>query len=111
MATPVYPSDLTDAEWALLAPLLPPARPGGRPRSVDVRRILNGLFYLVRSGCAWRYLPCHAITARGRRSFTPSANGDRPASGNSSIADSGNWRANERDGSRRPALPSLTVNR
>lgn len=54
---PVYPSDLTDTEWAVLSPLLPPARPGGRPRSVDLRRILNGLLYLVRSGCAWRYLP------------------------------------------------------
>jgi putative transposase len=57
MALPVYPSDLTDAEWALLSVLLPPAKPGGRPRSVDIRRILNGLFYLVRAGCAWRYLP------------------------------------------------------
>lgn len=57
MATITYPSDLTDAEWRVVAPLLPPAKPGGRPRSVDVRRILNGLFYLVRSGCAWRYLP------------------------------------------------------
>lgn len=54
---PVYPSDLTDAEWAVLSPLLPEAKPGGRPRSVDLRRILNGLWYLVRSGCAWRYLP------------------------------------------------------
>jgi putative transposase len=52
-----YPSDLTDPEWQLLAPLLPPAKPGGRPRSVDLRRILNGIFYLLRSGCAWRYLP------------------------------------------------------
>ena len=57
MATQVYPSDLTDAEWALLAPLIPAAKPGGRPRSVDTRRIVNGLFYLLRSGCAWRYLP------------------------------------------------------
>jgi putative transposase len=57
MATIRYPSDLTDAEWRVVAPLLPPARPGGRPRSVNPRRILNGLFYLVRSGCAWRYLP------------------------------------------------------
>jgi putative transposase len=60
MAVPVYPSDLSDAEWALLSTLLPPAKPGGRPRSVTMRRIVNGLFYLVRSGCAWvsgRYLP------------------------------------------------------
>jgi putative transposase len=57
MALPVYPSDLTDAEWALLAPLVPPAKLGGRPRTVDLRRIVNGLFYLVRTGCAWRYLP------------------------------------------------------
>jgi putative transposase len=52
-----YPSDLSDREWALLEPLLPAAKPGGRPRSVKLRRILNGVFYLLRSGCAWRYLP------------------------------------------------------
>ena len=57
MALAAYPSDLTDAKWALLSALLPLAKPGGRPRSVDVRRIVNGLFYLVRAGCAWRYLP------------------------------------------------------
>jgi putative transposase len=52
-----FPSDVTDQEWARIAPLLPEAKSGGRPRSVDLRRILNGIFYLVRSGCAWRYLP------------------------------------------------------
>lgn len=57
MATQVYPRDLNDDEWVLLAPLIPPAKPGGRPRSVAIRRILNGLFYVLRSGCAWRYLP------------------------------------------------------
>lgn len=57
MHTPGYPSDLSNEEWSLLSPLLPPMKPGGRPRSVDLRRIVNGLFYLVRSGCAWRYLP------------------------------------------------------
>jgi len=57
MVVPVYPSDLTDAVWAVVSGLLPPGKPGGRPRSVDVRRILNGLLYLVRAGCAWRYLP------------------------------------------------------
>src|SRR5690348_16247693 len=57
MAFPVYPSDLNDDEWALLAPLIPTSKPHGRPRSSDMRRITNGVFYVLRSGCAWRYLP------------------------------------------------------
>src|SRR5260221_5260008 len=52
-----YPSDLSDREWALLEPLLPGAKPGGVPRSVSLPRILNGVFSLLRTGCAWRYLP------------------------------------------------------
>ncbi len=52
-----YPSDLTDAEWALVAPLIPPAKRGGRKRSVDVREILNGIFYLLSTGCQWNALP------------------------------------------------------
>jgi transposase len=52
-----YPSDLTDAEWHLLEPLLPVPKATGRPRKWDLRRIINGIFYLVRSGCAWRMLP------------------------------------------------------
>jgi putative transposase len=52
-----YASDLSDQEWAILEPLIPSAKPGGRPRSVDMRQILNGIFYLLRSGCAWRLLP------------------------------------------------------
>ena len=52
-----YPSDLTDEQWQLIAPLLPPAKPGGRPRSVDLREVINGIFYLNRSGGAWRMLP------------------------------------------------------
>ncbi|HZC05457.1 MAG TPA: IS5 family transposase [Ktedonobacterales bacterium] len=56
-ASPPYPSDLSDHEWAVLAPLLPPPKPGGRPRSVDLRRILNGIFHVLRSGCQWRMLP------------------------------------------------------
>jgi putative transposase len=52
-----YPSDLTDAQWALLKPLIPAARPGGRPRKTDVRDVLNALFYLNREGCTWRALP------------------------------------------------------
>ena len=52
----LYASDLSDAEWAILEPLIPPAKPGGRPRSVDMRQILNGIFYMLRSGGAWRRL-------------------------------------------------------
>ncbi len=52
-----YPSDLTDAQWQTLEPLLPPAKPGGRPRKVNLREIVNGIFYVLRTGCAWRYLP------------------------------------------------------
>ena len=52
-----YPSDLTDGEWALVAPHIPPARRGGRWRSVDVRAVLEGLLYLLETGCQWRHLP------------------------------------------------------
>jgi putative transposase len=54
-----YPSDLSDAEWQILAPFLPSApQPGrGRPRTRDLREILNAIFYVLRSGCAWRMLP------------------------------------------------------
>jgi putative transposase len=52
-----YPSDLTDAEWGILEPLIPPAKPGGHPRTQNMREILNAIFYLVRGGCAWRALP------------------------------------------------------
>lgn len=57
MARRAYPTDLTDAEWRVLAPLVPPAKSGGRPRRVDVREIVNALRYLLRSGGAWRLLP------------------------------------------------------
>jgi len=52
-----YPSDLTDAEWALVAPLIPPAKRGGRKRTVDVREVLNGIFYVLWTGCQWPALP------------------------------------------------------
>lgn len=57
MVSSAYPTALSNQEWTVLAPLLPPAKAGGRPRSVDLRRILDGIFYLLRSGCAWRLLP------------------------------------------------------
>ena len=52
-----YPSDLTDAQWSIIAPLIPPAWPGGRRRSVVMREVINGILYLNRSGCSWRMLP------------------------------------------------------
>src|SRR3954454_13932287 len=48
---------LSDEQYALLVPMIPPAKPGGRPRTTDMRRLLDGLFYLVRTGCQWRHLP------------------------------------------------------
>lgn len=52
-----YNSDLTDAEWAIFAPFIPPALPKGRPRKTDMREILDAIFYISRGGCAWRLLP------------------------------------------------------
>lgn len=52
-----YPTDLTDAQWTLLAPLVPHARPGGRPRSADMRAIVDAILFAVRNGCTWRALP------------------------------------------------------
>jgi transposase len=52
-----FPSNLTDAEWRRLEPLIPPATPGGRPRKTDMRAAMNAILYLLRTGCPWRYLP------------------------------------------------------
>jgi transposase len=56
MRTQTYPSDVTDAQWALIEPELP-VHPGGRPRKTDLREVVNAVFYLLRTGCQWRYLP------------------------------------------------------
>jgi putative transposase len=52
-----YPSDLTDAQWMLVEPMIPDALPGGRPRSVSMRQVINAILYINRSGNAWRMLP------------------------------------------------------
>ena len=57
MSRKAYPTDLKDNEWEILKPLLPDAKPGGRPRSVEVREVLNAIFYRERTGCAWDMLP------------------------------------------------------
>lgn len=49
-----YPSDMTDREWALIAPLLPAPRPGGRPRTVNLREVMNAIQYIGATGCQWR---------------------------------------------------------
>ena len=57
MAEKIYPSDMSDAQWKLIQPLIPPGKSGGRPRDVDMRVIVNGILYIVRGGVPWRMLP------------------------------------------------------
>src|SRR5215469_8009180 len=52
-----YPSDLTDGEWALIEPMIPPGKRGGRRRKVNIREVLNGIFYVLSTGCQWQALP------------------------------------------------------
>ena len=57
MARKPYPTDLTDAQWKLVEPMIPPEKSGGRHREVGMREVLDGVLYLVRTGCAWRSMP------------------------------------------------------
>jgi putative transposase len=57
MSDAFYTTDLTDAEWQLLAPWIPAAKPGGRPRTQNMRMVVNAILYVLRSGCHWRLLP------------------------------------------------------
>ena len=52
-----YPSDLTDEEWAHIEPLIAPGKPGGGKRRVDIREVVNGVMYILSTGCQWRYIP------------------------------------------------------
>ena len=52
-----FPSNLSDTEWERLAPLIPAAKSGGRPRKTEMRSAMNAILYLLRTGCPWRYLP------------------------------------------------------
>ena len=71
----LYDTDLSDAAWALIAPMLPAARPGGRPGKINLRAVLNAIFYLLRTGCQWRLLPrefpgkigFHAVSPKARQ--------------------------------------------
>jgi putative transposase len=57
MTRRAYKTDITDAQWQILEPLIPPAKPGGHPRTVDMREVVNGIFYVLRTGCGWEMLP------------------------------------------------------
>lgn len=57
MKRKAYPSDLSQAEWQIIQPLIPPAKHGGRPRTVDTREVVNAMLYLLRSGCSWEMMP------------------------------------------------------
>jgi len=57
MTKPKYSSGLSDDEWAILAPLIPPAKSGGHPRTTDMRAVCNAIYYHLKSGCQWEMLP------------------------------------------------------
>lgn len=52
-----YATDLTDGQWQIIAPLIPSAKSGGREREIDIREVINAIFYLLKSGCQWRMIP------------------------------------------------------
>ena len=72
-----YPSDLTDEEWALIGPLIPPAKRGGNKRTVDERSVVNGVMYILSTGCQWAQLP--KDLRRAARSTTTSNAGSTTA--------------------------------
>jgi len=57
MTRKAYKTDLTDAQWQILEPLVPPPKSGGHPRTVNMREVVNGIFYVLRTGCGWEMLP------------------------------------------------------
>ena len=57
-----YPTDITDAHWAVLGPEIPAPRPGGRPRKTDIREVVDAIFYITHEGCTWRALPPLIVT-------------------------------------------------
>jgi putative transposase len=64
MSRKPYPNDLTDQEWALLEPFIPAPKRGGRPRTADMREVLNAIIYVLKTGCQWDQLP-HDFPAKG----------------------------------------------
>jgi hypothetical protein len=70
-----YPSDLTDTEWTIVEPMIPPGRHGGRKRLVNVREVLNGIFYVLWTGCQWKALPKDLPPKSTVRSIPPRIGG------------------------------------
>ena len=111
-----YPSDLTDDEWALIEPLIPPARRGGNKRHVDEREVMNGIMYVLSTGCQWRAIPkdlphaarcttistCGATTARSiafiTRFMWSAVSEEREASPTVAIIDSQSVKSAEKGG-------------
>jgi putative transposase len=58
MIRKAYKTDITEAQWQILQPLIPPAKPGGHPRSVNMPEVVNGIFYVLRTGCGWGASQC-----------------------------------------------------
>jgi putative transposase len=102
-----YATDLTDAEWQLLAPLIPAPKPGGRPAVHDRRELVNAKASWLRAGCAWWRLP---MTCRlGRPSTTSSAAGGSRDCGSRSTACCASRSGSGRGDGQRPAQPSWTA--
>lgn len=103
-----YDTDLTDAQWELLAPLIPEAQAGGRPRKATSRELVDSILYFLRAGMVWR-LPttCH----RGRRSITICAAGSARGSGRASITPLSWPTASGAAGRPRPRRRSSTASR
>ena len=91
----LYPCDVTDAEWASLAPLLPEPARRGRPRRWALRPLVNAIFYVLRTGCAWRYLPREYPL--GKRCIRRSAGGACTGSGSGSTRPCGGASAGRLD--------------
>jgi transposase len=70
-----YESDLSDEEWAEVGPLIPPAKLGGNKRSVDIREVVNGVMYILSTGCQWRAIPKELPPRPGAQSTTTSSDG------------------------------------
>jgi len=80
LARKPYPSDVTDAQWDLLAPFIPEPSPDATRETISRREIVNAILYLLRTGCSWRQMP-HDLLERARRSTIISASGNSTAPG------------------------------